>query len=166
MVKYLADGEVAGELVEEDGSYYVVRLEKAFDEEATEDEKESIVSQRKQDMYDDTVDGWKKDADIQEDKKVLKTLKVTSNLKFTFKQEEPEEEAAEDASEVSENENGDGEEAAEEPEEEAAEDASEVSENENGDGEEAAEETPKEETPGDEDKAEADTSEGSEEAAE
>ncbi len=153
--------------MEEDGSYYVVRLEKAFDEEATEDEKESIVSQRKQDMYDDTVDGWKKDADIQEDKKVLKTLKVTSNLKFTFKQEEePEEEAAEDASEVSENENGDGEEAAEEPEEEAAEDASEVSENENGDGEEAAEETPKEETPGDEDKAEADTSEGSEEAAE
>lgn len=127
--------------MEEDGSYYVVRLEKAFDEEATEDEKESIVSQRKQDMYDDTVDGWKKDADIQEDKKVLKTLKVTSNLKFTFKQEE-------------------------EPEEEAAEDASEVSENENGDGEEAAEETPKEETPGDEDKAEADTSEGSEEAAE
>lgn len=167
VVKDLADGEVAGELVEEDGSYYVVRLEKAFDEEATEDEKESIVSQRKQDMYDDTVDGWKKDADIQEDKKVLKTLKVTSNLKFTFK---PEEEADEDASEVSENENGDGEEAAEEtpeePEEEAAEDASEVSENENGDGEEAAEETPKEETPGDEDKAEADTSEGSEEAAE
>lgn len=114
VVKDLADGEVAGELVEEDGSYYVVRLEKAFDEEATEDEKESIVSQRKQDMYDDTVDGWKEAADIQEDKKVLKTLKVTSNLKFTFKQEEePEEEADEDASEVSENENGDDEEAAE-----------------------------------------------------
>ena len=70
VVKDLADGEVAGELVEEDGSYYVVRLEKAFDEEATEDEKESIVSQRKQDMYDDTVDGRKKDADIQGDKKV------------------------------------------------------------------------------------------------
>lgn len=101
VVKDLADGEVAGGLVEEDGSYYVVRLEKAFDEEATEDEKESIVSQRKQELYDDTLADWKEAADIQEDKKVLKTLKVTSNLKFTFKQEE---EPEEDEAEVSENE--------------------------------------------------------------
>lgn len=102
VVKDLADGEVASTLVEEDDAYYVVRLEKAFDEEATEDEKDSIVTQRKQDLYDDTLEGWKKKADIQEDKRVLKTLKVTSNLKFTFKQEEPEE--GENATDVSVNE--------------------------------------------------------------
>lgn len=95
VVKDLADGEVASELVEEEDVYYVVRLEKAFDEEATEEEKDSIVSQRKQEMYEDTVEEWKKAADIQEDKKVLKTLRVTSNLKFTFKQEEDTEDVSE-----------------------------------------------------------------------
>lgn len=96
VVKDLADGEVAGELVEEDGAYYVVRLEKAFDEEATEEEKDSIVKERKQKMYDDTIEKWKDDADIQVDKKVLKTLKVTANRKFTFKQEEAEEETSDE----------------------------------------------------------------------
>ena len=110
VVKDLADGEVAGELVEEDGTYYVVRLEKAFDEEATEDEKDSIIAQRKQELYDDTLEDWKKAADIQENKKVLKTLKVTSNLKFTFKQEE---EPEEDEAEVSANEEGPAEDAEE-----------------------------------------------------
>lgn len=89
--KELSDGEVAGNLVEGEDALYVVRLDKAFDEEATEKEKESIVEQRKQDFYDETTEGWKDDADIQVDKKVLKTLKVTSNMKFTMKQEESEE---------------------------------------------------------------------------
>ena len=88
VVKDLADGEVASELVEEEDAYYVVRLEKAFDEDATEEEKESIVSQRKSEAYDELIENWKEEADIQSDEKVLKTLKVTSNLKFTFKQEE------------------------------------------------------------------------------
>lgn len=98
VVKDLADGEVASELVEEDGTYYVVRLEKAFDEEATKEKKDSIVSERKQDMYDDMIEDWKDKADIQVDKKVLKTLKVTANRKFTFKQEEEPEEETEDVS--------------------------------------------------------------------
>lgn len=103
VVKDLADGEVAGELVEEDGAYYVVRLEKAFDEEATEEEKDSIIEERKQDMYDSTIEDWKDEADIQVDKKVIKTLKVTANRKFTLKQEEETQEESEEEA-VSQNE--------------------------------------------------------------
>ena len=87
----LSDGEIAGELIEGEDAYYVVRLDKAFDEEETENEKESIVDQRKQDLYEKTTEEWKDGADIQVDKKVLKSLKVTSNLKFTMKMEDAEE---------------------------------------------------------------------------
>lgn len=107
VVKDLADGEVASELVEEDGTYYVVRLEKAFDEESTNEKKDSIISERKQDMYDDMIEDWKDKADIQVDKKVLKTLKVTANRKFIFKQEEETEDVSDneaDQEEVSSNE--------------------------------------------------------------
>ena len=127
VVKDLADGEVAGELVEEDGAYYVVRLEKAFDEEATEEEKDSIIEERKQDMYDGIIEDWKEEADIQVDKKVIKTLKVTANRKFSLKQEEPEEEETEEAAEedaVSQNEE-DGEAQEESAGEEEAPDAEE-----------------------------------------
>ena len=125
MVKDLADGEVASELVEEDDAYYVVRLEKAFDEDATEDKKESIVSQRKDDAYNDILESWKDEAKIQSDEKVLKTLKVTSNLKFTFKQEEKteSENETEDLEEVSANEEEESEET-EETEEESETDGS------------------------------------------
>ena len=91
----LSDGEIAGELIEGEDAYYVVRLDKAFDEEETENEKESIVDQRKQDLYEKTTEEWKDGADIQVDKKVLKSLKVTSNLKFTMKMEDAEEEGDE-----------------------------------------------------------------------
>ena len=91
----LSDGEIAGELIEGEDAYYVVRLDKAFDEEETENEKESIVDQRKQDLYEKTTEEWKDGADIQVDKKVLKSLKVTSNLKFTMKMEEADEAEAE-----------------------------------------------------------------------
>ena len=127
VVKDLADGEVAGELVEEDGAYYVVRLEKAFDEEATEEEKDSIIEERKQDMYDGIIEDWKEEADIQVDKKVIKTLKVTANRKFSLKQEEPKEEETEEAAEedaVSQNEE-DGEAQEESAGEEEAPDAEE-----------------------------------------
>lgn len=111
VVKDLADGEVASELVEEDGAYYVVRLEKAFDEESTNEKKDSIISERKQDMYDDMIEDWKDKADIQVDKKVLKTLKVTGNRKFTFKQEEETEDVSDNEADQEEVSSNEGEEA-------------------------------------------------------
>lgn len=78
----LDDGEVASDIIETDTAYYVVKLDKKDDEEATETKKESIISTREQTLYTDTTEKWLDDADIKEEKKVLKTLKVTDNHKY------------------------------------------------------------------------------------
>ena len=76
------EGEVASDIIETDTAYYVVKLNKKDDEEATETKKESIISTREQTLYTDTTEKWLDDADIKEKKKVLKTLKVTDNHKY------------------------------------------------------------------------------------
>lgn len=95
----LKEGEVAPEVIETDTSYYVVRLDKELDEEATESKRESLESEKKTEYYTETTDKWLEDAEIKADNKVLKTLKVTDTHKFTMKApevtEEPEAEAAE-----------------------------------------------------------------------
>lgn len=82
VLRTLDDGEVAPDVIETDTAYYVVKLNKKNDEEATETKKESIISTREQDLYTETTDKWMEDADIKEEKKVLKTLKVTDNHKY------------------------------------------------------------------------------------
>ena len=104
-VKNLTDGEVASKLVESDGAYYVVRLDAAFDQDATEDEKEMIINDRQQKLYDETTEKWREDSKITQNKKVLKTLKVTDNDKYSFKQadtDETENDAAAEEESVSE----------------------------------------------------------------
>lgn len=82
VLRTLDDGEVASDIIETDTAYYVVKLDKKDDEEATETKKESIISTREQTLYTDTTGKWLDDADIKEEKKVLKTLKVTDNHKY------------------------------------------------------------------------------------
>ena len=86
-VSGLQDGEVNSSLVEDDGSYYIVRLDQAFNEEETENQKDTIISERKQDLYDETIEGWREEADIQENNRNIRKLKVTSNDSYTFKEE-------------------------------------------------------------------------------
>lgn len=99
VLRGLKEGEVAPEVIETDTSYYVVRLDKELDEEATESKRESLESEKKTEYYTETTDKWLEDAEIKADNKVLKTLKVTDTHKFTMKApevtEEPEAEAAE-----------------------------------------------------------------------
>ena len=80
VLRTLDDGEVASDIIETDTAYYVVKLNKKDDEEETK--KESIISTREQTLYTDTTEKWLDDADIKEEKKVLKTLKVTDNHKY------------------------------------------------------------------------------------
>lgn len=96
VLRTLDDGEVAPDVIETDTAYYVVKLNQKNDEEATETKKESIISTREQDLYTETTDKWMEDADIKEEKKVLKTLKVTDNHKYNqpTATPEPTEEAA------------------------------------------------------------------------
>lgn len=99
VLRGLKEGEVAPEVIETDTSYYVVRLDKELDEEATESKRESLESEKKTEYYTETTDKWLEDAEIKADNKVLETLKITDTHKFTMKMpevtEEPEAEAAE-----------------------------------------------------------------------
>lgn len=109
VLRSLKDGEMGPDVIETDTGYYVVRLDKINDEEATADKKDSIIEERKNELYTDTTASWREEAEITVDKKVLKTLTITDNNKFvisvpetedaeTAPEETPAEEAAEDAS--------------------------------------------------------------------
>ena len=54
----LEDGTLVDHLVEANGSWYILYVDKAFDEDATADKKEEIVEQRKSDKVDEVYDGW------------------------------------------------------------------------------------------------------------
>ena len=60
----LAEGEVS-DLITTDTNYYVIRLDDEFDEEATEQEKEALLNQKKSEEYTEICDGYKEEADFQ-----------------------------------------------------------------------------------------------------
>lgn len=92
VLRGLKEGEVSEELIETDTSYYIVRLDKELDEEATESKRESLMQTKQNEYYTETTGQWLEDADVKTDDKVLKTLKVTDKHTFTMKT--PEEDAA------------------------------------------------------------------------
>ena len=86
----LQDGQVYGEVVEGENAYFVVRMDSVLDREATDAEKENIVSERQQDAYNDLLDQWKDDADITVNNKEWKKVTLTDNEQYTIKQPETE----------------------------------------------------------------------------
>ena len=87
-VKSLTDGQVAPEVIEGEDAYYVARMDSVFDEDATKSKKESIVSERKQEAYNNLLEEWGKDTKIEVDKKVWKKVTLTDSDAYTFKQPE------------------------------------------------------------------------------
>ena len=57
----LKDGEVADSVIEGDDGYYVVRLDKMLDEDATENKEKTVISERKSDLFDSTLEDWVKE---------------------------------------------------------------------------------------------------------
>ena len=104
VLRTLKDGEIGPDVIETDTSYYVVKLDKVNDEEATQTKKDSIISTRESNLYTETTEKWLDDADINVENKVLKTLKVTDNHKFSYPTATPEptEEATEETTDTSE----------------------------------------------------------------
>lgn len=86
----LEDGQVASEIVEGEDAYFVVRMDSVFDEDATQTKKDSIVSERKQDAYQELLDKWEEETDITIDEKLWKKVKLTDKDNYTYKQEEAE----------------------------------------------------------------------------
>ena len=75
----LSEGQVSGAVEGTDGQYYVIRLDKEFDEDATANKKQEIVSQRQSDHYTEVCDGYKKDAEWKVDDKVWKNVTFIGN---------------------------------------------------------------------------------------
>lgn len=97
----LDDDTLVAYPVEASSGYYVVRVVNAFDEEATEEEKESIIEERISDAIDELYTEWEEDADISTDEDVYATITFDFNLSL-YEEEETEtdtEEASEGASE-------------------------------------------------------------------
>ena len=102
----LQDGQVYGEVVEGENAYFVVRMDSVLDREATDAEKENIVSERQQDAYNDLLDQWKDDADITVNNREWNKVTLTDNEQYTIKQPETEdttEDSSTDAGESTEN---------------------------------------------------------------
>ena len=81
----LKDGEIS-DIITTDDSYYVVKMDSTFDEEATETKKENIVQERKNDHYTEICDGYKKDVKFEVN--ADEWAKVVFDEFFTIKQAE------------------------------------------------------------------------------
>lgn len=88
VLRTLKEGEVGQELIETEDGYYVVRLDKELDEEATEAKRELLKDSKESEYYQETCDKWLEEADVKEDAKVLKTLTVTNAHTFVMKMPE------------------------------------------------------------------------------
>ena len=84
----LDEGGTTG-LVEGDNGYYVARVNSLLDREATDARKQEIISERQQDLLNETLDGWREDADIEVHERVWDKIDFTT-LTVTMKQEEAE----------------------------------------------------------------------------
>lgn len=85
----LSDGECADSVVETDDGYYVVVMESTFDEEATESQKQTIISQRQSDKFDEVYEAWKEEATFEQNDKVVE--KINFQDIYEMKVEETEE---------------------------------------------------------------------------
>ena len=93
----LKDGEICAEPVETENGWYVVQMVTTFDEEATEQKKEEIISDRQNERYQEVLEGWEPES-FEINSKVWD--KVTFADKFVLKSEETEAETAEAATEA------------------------------------------------------------------
>lgn len=82
----LKNGELADKLVETDSAYYVIRMDNTDDQQAAETKKENILAQRRTELYNEVVDGYKEDCtwEINEEE----WAKVNFDDLYTIKQDE------------------------------------------------------------------------------
>lgn len=74
------EGGIA-DVVETDSYYYILRLDKITDEEATEEHRQEIIEERQSDYYTEIVEGWKEASEWTLNEKVWK--KVSFDNLFT-----------------------------------------------------------------------------------
>ena len=95
-LRTLSEGEVYNGVIETDDEYYVVRLDKEKDEEATQDKIDEMIESLQEDFYEETTQAWLEEAEVKVEDKVRDTLQITDSHTFTIV-EEPEEETETEA---------------------------------------------------------------------
>ena len=88
-VKGLQDGEVYdGVLTNADASrFFIVRLDKTFDELATEQKKGTIITERKQARHDELLEQWREASEIVMNDDVIGQVVLTDSEPYIFKEE-------------------------------------------------------------------------------
>ena len=56
--KGMSEGQVS-DVIDTDDGYYVIRLDKKYDKDATEDKKDELFAQKQNEYYEDILEGWK-----------------------------------------------------------------------------------------------------------
>ena len=80
--KGLSDGEIYDSVIDTGDYYYLVRMDKTFDKDATETKKQSIVSERKQANYNKKIQEWKDAVQVVEESP-WKKLEVNDTDAYT-----------------------------------------------------------------------------------
>lgn len=75
----LKEGETSG-LIETDDAEYFVRIDSDTDKDATEKNRQSIIDQRKDDLYKKVLSGWQKDDGWKVVKKALAKIEFSNSL--------------------------------------------------------------------------------------
>lgn len=92
----LEDGQVYDQVVEGEAGYFVVRLDKKLDEEATASKEESLKQQKQQEAFDEIVQGWYDEADLEVKNGVWKKIRLTDQE--SYQMAVPETETSEESS--------------------------------------------------------------------
>ncbi len=89
-VKALGEGEMTDVpfLGAKEDYYYIVRLDTLHDEESTERERKSVLSTRKNELFNEILKGWIDESTIEVNEDVVRTIRLTDNKVFTLKVEE------------------------------------------------------------------------------
>ena len=95
--KTLKDGELYQEVIEgaNGGGYFIVRMDKVSDEEATESKRESLLNEKKQTAFTDEVTKWTEAADIKVEDTVWGEVKLVDKEAYVVKPEPTPEATAE-----------------------------------------------------------------------
>lgn len=92
------EGQVT-DVIEADDGLYIGQLTSLLDRDATDQEKETIVEERRQEQYDSLLEGWRNDTDIEVDEKVWKKIDF-EDTGVTIVTSETEDSSTEDTSDA------------------------------------------------------------------
>lgn len=81
-LKGMKEGETSG-LIEKDGAYYFVRVDSETDAEATESQRQSIITSRQNDHYSEVLDGWQADDGWEIDMSLFGKIQFDTSLTST-----------------------------------------------------------------------------------